>query len=139
MTVVDEEHVGEAHEPDRREVGGRARQPVPAIAQRAVARPELAVEVAGAGDRADDALQRDVVDAFVDLGLLAERLQGLPERHDREVVGPPRFRDRPQLCGVAAPPGRTERIAHVSYNTGRREVIPPGRRRSGRTAAPRPA
>jgi hypothetical protein len=91
MTVAHEVHVADPVHRNRRErlaaaLGGR--DPLPAPAHPWRRGPEAAVEVARAIDRADDRVQRDRLEAELDLAGHAERLHDLVEGQDqRDVVG----------------------------------------------------
>ena len=80
MSVGDEVEVVEPNELDRREGSICVRDGVPAFTQMGAARAEVAIEVAGTCDGADDGGERELLAAQVDLAVAPERTQRLIEQ-----------------------------------------------------------
>ena len=116
VAVAHEVQVADLEERDRRHrlaaaLGGG--DPLPARAQPRRGRPEAAVEVDRAVDRADDRVERDDLQPAVDLAGAPERVDDLLEREDQpDVVGlaPQPPRDVGQQPG---PPGAREVVLRV--------------------------
>ncbi|CAA9515010.1 MAG: hypothetical protein AVDCRST_MAG13-3020 [uncultured Solirubrobacteraceae bacterium] len=108
VAVLDEVQAVDPVDVDRRHVlpaapGGRHAEP--AVAELAGGRPERAVELVVASDRADDRVQRDGLEPQVGLGAAAERGHDVLERqHVHRVPGLPAHARAQLLERVAAQP-----------------------------------
>jgi hypothetical protein len=81
-----------------------------------VPRPEVAIEVAGACDGADDGGDRDLSAAQVDLAIAPERTQRLIERQYVELLGSTTGQQRSELVHMGPTPCGVERCAHGRDN-----------------------